>query len=206
MHGLLGERHRLAHGLLNVVLRSPATQQAVDEWCAWLADPARRHVDDACAPLAAESLGVVVAGRIRKAHRTIIDNGRRITPETPADPVHDLRKDAKKLRYLLECFATLLPSTERKQFVRTLKVLQDNLGEHQDAAVHVEELRAVGVQAHRRGASAATMLALGELSAHLDGRRAEARDAFAERFAEFDTKETRQALKAMLAGLDQASA
>ena len=36
------------------------------------------------------------------------------------------------------------PSAERKQFVSALKVLQDNLGEHQDAAVHVEELRAVG--------------------------------------------------------------
>ena len=89
------------------------------------------------------------------------------------------------------------------EFVKALKVLQDNLGEHQDAAIHVEELRAVGTEAHRLGAPAGTMFALGELSAQIDGQRAAARAAFAERFAEFDTNPTRQAFKAMLAELDR---
>jgi hypothetical protein len=46
------------------------------------------------------------------------------------------------------------------------------------------------------------MFALGELSAQIDGQRAAARAEFAERFAEFDTKPTRQALDAMLADLE----
>ena len=42
---------------------------------------------------------------------------RAITPTSPAEQVHDLRKDAKKLRYLLECFGGLLPD-RRAQGVR----------------------------------------------------------------------------------------
>ena len=78
--------------------------------------------------------------RIDKAQDRLLAQGRAITPDTPAEEVHELRKDAKKLRYLLECFGGLLPAAERKAFVKRLKELQDNLGEHQDAAVHVAQL------------------------------------------------------------------
>ena len=64
-------------------------------------------------------------------------------PDTPAEHVHEVRKDAKRLRYLLECFGSLLPAGERKAFVKRLKALQDNLGEHQDAEVHADMLRTV---------------------------------------------------------------
>ncbi len=79
--------------------------------------------------------------RIEKAEQRLIDHGRAITPDTPAEDVHEVRKDAKRLRYLLECFGSLLPTTERKAFVKRLKALQDNLGEHQDAEVHADMLR-----------------------------------------------------------------
>ena len=62
-------------------------------------------------PHAGDPIGDVVADRIRKAQRRLLDHGRAITPATPAEHVHDLRKDAKKLRYLLECFGGLLPPT-----------------------------------------------------------------------------------------------
>ena len=115
-----------------------------------------------------------------------------IRPQTPADQVHDLRKDAKKLRYLLECFGSLLPDSPRKAFVRRLKALQDNLGEHQDAEVHVTELRAISRELHQDGASSDTMLAIGQLTERLDERRIVARAEFAERFAAYDTKATQQ--------------
>ena len=49
------------------------------------------------------------AKRIARAQANLVDHGRLIGPDTPAEQVHDLRKDAKKLRYLLECFGSLLP-------------------------------------------------------------------------------------------------
>ncbi len=201
VHDLLVERHRAAHAALDAALTDPATIAWLDAWCAWLADPG----DGSGAPLGevvAAPLGDVVAARIRKAHKRIIRDGRQITPDSPPEALHDLRKQAKKLRYLLECFASLLPDAERKRFVKALKVLQDNLGEHQDAEVHVQELRDVGTEVHRLGAPAGTMFALGELSAQIDGQRAAARAEFAERFAEFDTEPTRHALRAMLADLE----
>jgi len=201
VHALLASRHQLAHAALDAELASPAVLAGLDAWQAWLADPAHPG-DRSSAPLADAPLGAVVAKRIRKAHDRVIDDGRAISPDSEAESLHDLRKQAKKLRYLLECFASLLPDAERKRFVKALKVLQDNLGEHQDAEVHVQELRAVGTEVHRLGAPAGTMFALGELSAQIDGQRAAARAEFAERFAEFDTKPTRQALDAMLADLE----
>ena len=156
VHGLLVERHRLAHGLLDVVLRSPATHAALDAWCAWLADPARRHRRRRTAHRSPRApLGDVVAERIRKAHTH--DHRQR-----PADHAgHPGRAGARPAQGrqeaalpagVLRHAAARAPSASRSS--RTLKVLQDNLGEHQDAEVHVDELRAVGVQAHRRGASA----------------------------------------------------
>ena len=45
------------------------------------------------------------------------------------------------------------------------------------------------------------MLAIGQLSERLDQRRAAERAEFTERFADYDTKATRQALAAALDGL-----
>ena len=53
----------------------------------------------------------------RRPRPRLLEHGRAITPATPAEDVHELRKDAKKLRYLLECFGGLLPTT-RAQGVR----------------------------------------------------------------------------------------
>ncbi len=69
--------------------------------------------------------------------------GRTITPSTPAETVHELRKDAKKLRYLIECFGGLYDKSARTAFVGRLKALQDTLGEHQDAEVHAHALRTI---------------------------------------------------------------
>jgi CHAD domain-containing protein len=88
-------------------------------------------------------LGDVVAERLRAAQRRVIADGRAIDADSPADDLHELRKRAKKLRYLVECFGGLMPEEPRKAFVKTLKGLQDNLGEHQDTEVHVTELHTI---------------------------------------------------------------
>ena len=138
--------------------------------------------------------------RITRAHTNLIEHGRLIGPDSPPEQVHDLRKDAKRLRYLFECFAGLLQDTPRKAFVRRLKAFQDNLGEHHDAAVHVAALRAISHELLAGGASSATMLAVGQLIAELDQRRIATRLDFTEHFAAYDTKATQRDLDAALAG------
>ena len=106
------------------------------------------------------------------------------SPASPGERLHDLRKDTKKLRYLLECFGTLFPADERKAFVSQLKDLQDNLGEHQDAEVHLAQLRDLAHDLHERSVvDTDALLAMGRLSDQLERRRTEERSAFAKRFA-----------------------
>lgn len=183
---------------LQRVLRSERAEALMTSWRGWLGEGV---LSGALPPRAGRPLGGLVAKRIARAHRLLLERGRLIEPDTPAAQVHDLRKDAKKLRYLVECFGSLLPKRDRKRYVKRLKALQDNLGEHQDAAVHAEMLRGVATELHETGAPADTMVAIGQLTERLEQHRHAARSEFAERFADYDTPATQRALDAMLDGI-----
>ena len=197
---LLERRRAEAHIDLEQALSSRRAADLMKRWTTWLNDPlAAGSGDDEFGRL----LGRVVATRIARAHGVVLNRGRLIGPDTPAEQVHDVRKDAKKLRYLLECFGGLLPEAPRKRYVKTLKALQDNLGEHQDAEVHVAMLRAVARQLHEAGASSDTMVAIGQLTERLDQQRLAARAEFAERFADYDTPATQRSLDAVIEAISR---
>jgi CHAD domain-containing protein len=185
-----------AHRELATALRSDRVTALLQRWSAWLGT---QHDPATGGPHADHPVAQVVRRRIEKAQSRLIEHGRAITPATPAEDVHELRKDAKKLRYLLECFGGLLPTKSRKAFVKRLKALQDNLGSHQDAEVHVAQLRQA-VTELPAGTAPETYVAIGQLIEQLEGIRQAARDEFAERFADYDAKATRWALRAVLDG------
>ncbi len=185
-----------AHQDLATALGSDRVTALRERWSAWLGT---QHDPATGGPHADHPVARVVRRRIEKAQSRLIEHGRAITPATPAEDVHELRKDAKKLRYLLECFGGLLPTKERKAFVKRLKALQDNLGRHQDAEVHIAQLRQAVTELPATTAPE-TYVAIGQLIEQLDAIRQGARDEFAERFAEYDAKATRRALRAVLDG------
>lgn len=200
VRALLERRRTHGHIELERGLHSARAASIMSSWQTWLAEP----LDGDHLPRRAHRpLGPLVAKRIVRAHDVLGERGRLIGPDTPAEQVHDLRKDAKKLRYLLECFGSLLPDKARKQYVKRLKALQDNLGEHQDAEVHVQMLRTVAPEIRKAGASANTMDAIGHLIEQLDQQRLAARAEFADRFADYDTPSTQRALDAMLDGITE---
>ena len=180
-------------------MTSPAAAALMSTWRTWLGD---LQTHEPQGPHADRSLGQVVRRRIVRAQTKLVERGRLIRPDTPAQQVHDLRKDAKKLRYLLECFATLLPDASRKRFVKRLKALQDNLGAHQDAEVHVALIREIATDLHVGATTADTLLALGQLTERLEQIRIAARAEFAVQFAAYDTSATEHAFAAMLDFLD----
>lgn len=184
------ERRRLAEELTGA-----AAGRIIGEWSAWL--DARLDAKE-LPPDAERPIGELIAKRIRRAHRAMVERGRTITSDTDAEVLHELRKDAKKLRYLLECFGGLYDPAPRKFFVQRLKSLQDNLGEHQDAEVHVGHLRELS-DALAPNSSIDTVLATGQLIERMEQRRITCRNEFAERFAAFDSSKTRDALDAVLA-------
>jgi CHAD domain-containing protein len=185
-----------AHETLALELRSADVRAVLERWTATLSAP--MDTGDA-GPHGSDPIVDVVRARIKKAHRRMTRHGRDITPDTPGEDVHRVRKDAKQLRYLLECFAGVLPDDGRKAFVKRLKRLQDVLGEHQDAEVHTANLRHL-VGELPSTTDAATYVAIGQLVEQLERRRRSTRNAFAERFAEFDSPPTRHALDEMLDG------
>ena len=193
---LLGRHHTGSHDDLEQALRSERAAELIAWWRTWLAEPL---ADTELLPKRAERpLGKVVAKRVARAHSSADRRRAPIGPDSPAEQVHDLRKDAKKLRYLVECFGSLLPDKPRKKYVRQLKALQENLGEHQDAEVHIEMLRSLTVELDESGTAADTLVAIGQLTERLDQTRIAARAEFAERFAAYDSPATQRALDAML--------
>jgi CHAD domain-containing protein len=195
VRAVLEQRLTAAYTTLALALQSVEALDFVDSWRAWLGDGTSDVRGRTGADL---PLGHVVAKRIVRAQSNLVKRARLINPDTPPERVHDVRKDAKKLRYLLECFGGLLPGVEQRAFVRCLKSLQDTLGEHQDAEVHGAELRTLSRELHDSGASSDTILAIGLLIDQLDRRRIAARVAFAEVFAAYDDRVTRRAFEATL--------
>jgi CHAD domain-containing protein len=132
-----------------------------------------------------------------------VRDGRAINDSSHPEELHELRKDAKRLRYLLECFGSLYPSELVGPVVRELKSLQDVLGDYQDSQVQAEAMEQLGqAMIERRGVPAATLLAMGSIVEHLDNAGREARDHFGQRFGQFD----RPAVRRSIDGIGRGSA
>lgn len=94
-------------------------------------------------PRGGRGLRPFVRRRVRKQCRRLIDPryGRALAAGDVRQ-IHRLRIEGKKLRYLFECFASVLPSERTVESVRRLKALQDVLGDLHDLDVHQQMLGA----------------------------------------------------------------
>jgi CHAD domain-containing protein len=146
------------------------------------------------APVAEETLsaGRLAVDRTRRAFRKVSRRGVVITPDSPPESLHDLRKRCKELRYVLEFFAPLHDKAAYSAVVGDLKKLQDCLGDFQDNEVQIEEIRvlagamiAAGPVFNGQPVPVGTLLAMGELTAGLAVSQQAARTAFETRFAQF---------------------
>jgi len=144
------------------------------------------------APNASRPVLEIASKRISKVHRQILNLGRSIHRETPAQALHDLRILCKKLRYLLEFFRSLYPAKPIAGLLAQLKGLQNNLGAFNDYEVQGEQLQRLAEQMASEGsAPTATLLATGRLLEHLEKGQAEERKRFHERFADFEKGESK---------------
>jgi CHAD domain-containing protein len=187
----IGRQRDAAHAALADDLRSTRYHGAMAAWRAWLEAPVDAALEN---KRSSDALGAFVARRLDRAQRRLLDRGRTIGRHTSAEELHELRKDAKRLRYLIECFGGLLPAGSRRPFVQRLKALQDNLGEHQDTEVHAGYLRSLSRELERvPGVTPDTLLAMGRMVELFEQRRQAAREDFAERFTSYDSKQTAKA-------------
>ena len=178
-------------------LESARTRAILDDWAAFL-EELRSGGDGRGAGgvgAASEPLHALVGERIRRIYRRMRRAGAAIDEMTPAEALHDLRKEGKELRYLLEIFAGLFPAEAVRPTVKTLKALQETLGEFQDREVQATMLRSLGGSLAGADGGPAALLALGVVLEQIHAESRAARADFAERFAGFTTPAERAVVK-----------
>lgn len=150
---------------------------------------------------AGETASTLAADRTRRAFAKVAKRGAAITPASPHDALHDLRKRCKELRYVLEFFAPLHDPAAYGKVIADLKRLQDCLGEFQDTEVQIGEIRALATSMLAAGeAPAVTLLAMGEVTAGLAARQRAARADFERRFAAFAGADGQRRMALLLRG------
>ena len=194
LRALLVRHQRREHRRLVRALDSDRHSRLLARYERWVDDP---RGSPGVAPDAERPATLVAGSRIAKAFRRVERDGRAIDDDSPATDLHELRKDAKRLRYGLECFGSLFDPALTQPLVRDLKSLQDVLGEFQDCEVQVTSLRGYADELAAARAPSASLLAMGALVEHLAERQAAARATFADRFDRFDTKANRSRVRAI---------
>jgi len=183
--------HILAHydstqSQLAVELAGGRFRTLLKDWRAFLEAPVPEP-PPAKPSNAGRSIKAVADARVWRMYHRVLDEGRAIRDDSPAEHLHELRKSCKKLRYLLEFFQSLYPKDCVKELIKQLKELLDMLGRFQDQAVQAAHLRETAVEMHREGTGDIdTLLAMGALIGQLLSTQQQARGQFAEVFAHFD--------------------
>ncbi len=206
----LGQRRVREFRALARGLRSPRFTLLIQEWRAALTRLRDTRPDARAGGTArsgqpirpsGETAGPLAAERTRRAFAKVTKRGAAITPASPHEALHDLRKRCKELRYALEFFAPLHDPATYGKVIGDLKRLQDCLGEFQDTQVQIEEIRALAAAMLAADeVPAVTLLAMGEVTAGIAARQTAARADFERRFAAFGGPDGQHRMAALLRG------
>lgn len=132
-------KRKLAHRSLARWIKSPAYQSKIEEIEQQFASLDFKESKQALQPVQK-----LAAKRLLKSYEKIVAQAQLITPQSVDDEIHDIRLEAKKLRYLLEFFTGLFQEKQARKSLKTLlkalKKLQDSLGDFNDFAVQREYL------------------------------------------------------------------
>lgn len=184
LHQHLGTQRRRALQDLRAGLASPRGSALSGEWRTALA-----QIADADLP--GPTTRAVAAEHARLAYRRIVKAAVRVTDQTHPDELHRLRRRCKRMRYLLDGYASVYPPVPHRDVLAALKQLQDCLGDIQDVDVQRRSLAEVASTLSGRGESVETILAIGALRERILQRDAAARRTMARRLARFCGQVTR---------------
>jgi CHAD domain-containing protein len=124
--------------------------------------------------------------RIYKRYRRVIKDGDYILTHMQDQLLHDLRIECKKLRYLMEFFASLFPRKKMVRLIKQLKKLQDNLGDFNDLSVQQDYLMHMAEELPLDDPrSRKALVATGYLVENLAYQQKAVKAEFADTFTEF---------------------
>lgn len=124
----VGHRRRAASQALREALRSARWARLLLALARWLAQT------PGASPAQAESLPQFARRVVLKRQKRLLADAARLSALTPAER-HELRLDAKRLRYALEGLAPLFRAKRLEAHLDALSEIQDDLGRANDAAV-----------------------------------------------------------------------
>jgi hypothetical protein len=86
----------------------------------------------------------VASRRISRLYRRLVDQAMAIHDETPVDAIHQVRIQAKKLRYMIDAMRSLHNRDDLDRIIDSLKKVQSVLGDFNDAQVQGRNLLSFG--------------------------------------------------------------
>lgn len=180
------EHSAKAHGRLNGYLASKQHQNFLTGWHRFLSKgpPKRPSAERALSPIK-----TLTDARIWKIYRRVVKQGKAIDDSSPPAALHELRKSAKKLRYLIEIFQGLYPAEKTAALLKALKKFQDVLGVYQDTAVQLAKIHEFASDLNKKGTEIDTLLALGVVTGQLYSRQKQYREHFEAAFRAFSDDE-----------------
>ena len=188
---LLIERRRRARLEMESALHSRRATSLLADWRSMLERLQEAPGDSN--PDGSQPIGELAGARIRKLYRRMVRMGRPIRPASPPEAYHELRKQGKELRYMLELFGLrLYPEEVVRPMIKTLKGLQDVLGRHQDRHVQAVPLRVLEADLADHPAA---RRAVQRLIASLEQEEMRARRQFAKRFEPFASPKQRKLVR-----------
>jgi CHAD domain-containing protein len=192
----LKRHHEQEQTRLSRELQTARYRQLKNQWRRYLTSalPKRPTAVDAPRPI-----GEVGPRRTWRMYKRVLREGLAITPASPAEELHELRKSCKKLRYLMEFFQRLYPAKKIRALIKELKGLQENLGDFQDLDVQIHTLKQYSEQMTQEGdMTPRTQLAMETLLTSLETRMQDVRGTFESRFERFACKSNEKHFRRLL--------
>jgi len=154
--------------LLEQVLESDRYRTLLAGWRDFLQDPPPGVPEP---ENAARPLMEVASRRISRLYRRLVDQAMTIQDETPADAIHQVRIQAKKLRYMIDAMRSLHDRRDLDRIIDSLKKVQSVLGDFNDAQVQERNLLSFGRAVVEAGTEdAGALLTVGRLAENARNR------------------------------------
>ena len=130
---------------------------------------------------------------IGRRFKSVLRDGRAVTPTSSEEALHSLRINGKRLRYLFEFFDPVYNRAFKSE-VKKLRNLQDVLGEFQDACVAAQQLRNYVRSVPRKDRGLGQSVAFGHASSGQDRQEAIRWDDLPQAWMKFDRDGARDAV------------
>jgi CHAD domain-containing protein len=126
---------------------------------------------------AARPLIDVTSRRIWRLYRRLVDHAKTIDDKTPAEAIHKVRIEAKKLRYMIDATSSLYDRSDLDRILDSLKKVQSVLGDFNDAQVQEQSLLNCGrALLESEAKESGAVLTVGRLAENASSRAASLRE------------------------------